>query len=1123
MTPEEEIARLKSENLSLKLPLAAVQAQLVRASNSVPENRGQPAQPLAARPVVSRLPGNPTPKPGPGPEPFASGTTERVASDYGNIRHAGEAPPQKALPALTGPAQPLATGESMGPVQSAAFRSPGEGEPWVPVTEAQVARPDVGPQAGTAQGGDEAQAKGGPSWRIKPAWLGVLAFVVGSAGEALLFQESLRGIGAVVQVVAVVLAILAWGGMRERPILLPRPDNIGRLIAWRAGLALRLGGIIGALGLWAASLWAYLAQPDEIFGLQGWLWLAAMLLFIVSCLRWQPRSKSDTAAREDLGPAWTRNEMLILAGIVALSFFMRIPWLRELPWDIKEDVFLNWRETLAFMDYPPRISLFTTTYIGLGQPSLWFAIPALSMKVFGSGLVGMRMPIAIFGALLVLPVYGIARLSWGKTAAGVAAFTVAVSASMIHWSGATIPDMATCLWWTSAFYFLLRGLRSRRPADFMWAGLISGTSQYTHYASRILPLVLAVFFIYLAIFHFRPFLKRAGHLALVAAGFLIGAGPINGYFVLRPEQWGSRATSGLLIPLEIPTTWDALVHIWNVVSVQLWQNFLMFSVVPSRDRFYYASMLLPWEGVLLVLGVGWLVWKWKQPAAFLMLLWGGSLLALNSIVEVEPNPNPNLTHFRPAWSAFYLALALPPALWLASLRNLGHSWWRFGAAVLGVGAVWLLASNTLFYLFKYPEMVVTQYSFRTVQDRVFLNSEPSDVVRVVGYAYRYEGLSAAMLAPHTPAGQWFNQSRELPLVGGTSHDQVFLYLPTDPNEAIIRHYYPQGQVVSLPISNGQEGARAYRVSASQVQAQYGVKATFTQAGEQGAPLWEGHAPSVGMIPPDAKLTYPVTATWSGAFYAHTAGEAQAQLSGGANAQVWLPGQTSPNGPTFIDSGWLPFVARAELAGPAQMEFLLQLNGGEAQPVDSLRLWPQSPNAGLAVSLGGEGAPHRIDPFVGSTLMWPVPNDRDIHQPGSLDPGEAFDMFNGPGLLGPQPVERGAIRWEGELYVDGGQYGMNVYTGEDWQAQLTVDGQPLFGQCLAAGGNHGGQVNLSEGWHHVQLDVAGGTSNLGAHWLWSRPDGVTEVVPPWRLRYTPAAGHGTSFSWPSSPGPINCQP
>ncbi|HYP21750.1 MAG TPA: hypothetical protein VEY08_16895, partial [Chloroflexia bacterium] len=329
------------------------------------------------------------------------------------------------------------------------------------------------------------------------------------------------------------------------------------------------------------------------------------------------------------------------------------------------------------------------------------------------------------------------------------------------------------------------------------------------------------------------------------------------------------------------------------------------------------------------------------------------------------------------------------------------------------------------------------------------------------------------------------------------------------------------QVVNLPTSDGQVGVETYRVSAQQVQARYGVSASFTQANAQSNPVWQGQVSSMGALPDGVTFTYPITATWKGLLYVPIPGEVRAQLEGAAKAEVWLPGQANPRGPAVLDMGWVPFVAQAELDNPARLQLLLQVNTVPLTPVNRMHLWPQSPEGGLAVTLGGDGYPHRIDPFVGSALLWPISNYSDILQPGSLDLNEVFSIFNGPGLFGALPMERGAIRWEGELYADGGQYQMNVHTGEDWQVRLALNGLPIINECAVAGGDHMVQVTLSQGWHHVQLDVMGGTSNRGVQWLWTRPDGLREVIPPYHFRYTPSAGPGTSFAWPAKPEPINC--
>src|SRR5947208_3876381 len=105
-----------------------------------------------------------------------------------------------------------------------------------------------------------------------------------------------------------------------------------------------------------------------------------MALFILSCVRWYPRSGAVAATQQDVGPPWTRLEILILLGIVAISFIVRLAWLQDIPWTIDGDVYTSWAEAQNFVHDPPLVSAFSTGYLGLGLPNLWFIIPAQFME-----------------------------------------------------------------------------------------------------------------------------------------------------------------------------------------------------------------------------------------------------------------------------------------------------------------------------------------------------------------------------------------------------------------------------------------------------------------------------------------------------------------------------------------------------------------------------------------------------------------------------------------------------------------------------------------------------------------------------------------------------------------------
>ena len=76
----------------------------------------------------------------------------------------------------------------------------------------------------------------------------------------------------------------------------------------------------------------------------------------------------------------------------------------------------------------------------------------------------------------------------------------------------------------------------------------------------------------------------------------------------------------------IPTSWQDLQQMWNTLWPIMSENLLGVSTRSSQDIMYYAPLLLVAEAALLVLGVALLLWRWRHPAAFLLLLSGFGVL-----------------------------------------------------------------------------------------------------------------------------------------------------------------------------------------------------------------------------------------------------------------------------------------------------------------------------------------------------------------------------------------------------------------------------------------------------------------------------------------------------------------
>jgi hypothetical protein len=385
---------------------------------------------------------------------------------------------------------------------------------------------------------------------------------------------------------------------------------------------------------------------------------------------------------------------------------------------------------------------------------------------------------------------------------------VAVSAAYVHYSRVSIINVTTPLVWAVCFYFLLRGLRSRRPGDFVMSGLAAGLSMYTYYGTRLLPYLLVVFLAYLLIFHFKSAREQLGHFGLVALGFVAGFGPLIGYFILNPDMWAGRGLSQLNIPPGIPTTWEAIAADWNILAPLLWKDFLGLGVLPGRDTVYYAPFLLPAEAALLVLGAGILIWRWKQPASFLVLLWGLGVILTGGIL-LDADTIPNFAHWTPAFPAFYLALALPLALWWRSLMKLPLRFVRIAAPAFIILLMALdLGANAYTYLVQYPLLVPADHSLEAAQGRYVQSAPPNTHVRSVGLTWVWGQLFGAidqmMASPGTNLTRFYNPSRELPTVGEPGRDLSFLfyndmfdYIP------LLQNYYPDGTMGELRAPDGE--------------------------------------------------------------------------------------------------------------------------------------------------------------------------------------------------------------------------------------------------------------------------------------------------------------------------------
>jgi 4-amino-4-deoxy-L-arabinose transferase-like glycosyltransferase len=660
-------------------------------------------------------------------------------------------------------------------------------------------------------------------------WLALTAYLASLVGTLLLAYEPARRWALLLLIGAAALTVFAWGRQQWVPAF-PDYATTRTLRQARSGV-LYLVGIRSAFLIALMACFRYLAAPKETFGFAGVLWLASICLLLCSALVGSQLSDPPN----DLRPTrWTKWEVVTLASLTLLALLTRIWDLSSFPDNIYPDEIMT--GTVATHSYiSPTVSspsIFSTVWNGIDLPGLWFFIVSLFLKLGGGTLAMLRLPAALFGAATVVPLYGLIRGTWGRYAAIAGAAILAFSASNIHYSRLALNNITTQFFWTACFFFLLRGLRSRRRLDWALAGLSAGLSEYFYYGTRLLPFVLVLFVCYLLAFHWKQARQYLTDFLLLAGSYLVGFGPLLVHFIRHPNLYFGRGASLMIWVPHIPPTFQDLQTACKTILPVIRENLLGISTHSSQDIIYYAPLFLPAEAALLLLGFALLLWHWRHPAAFLMLISGLGVLLIGGTLVAYPNSFPPLiNHWTPAFPTFYVALAVPIGAWMASdkVELLERLRWIL-PATLAIGLLLLGWFNLNFYFDRYyadPGSLRSRayrsaqqnYEIQTAQSRYQATLGPAYHVFVVGQrSLPYDPTTTRYLVTGQERTTLANPAADLPSVTAGSKGLAFLFFPGNEQYRELAHrLYPGGVDGEVTTKRGQHLFYAYVITPERAQ------------------------------------------------------------------------------------------------------------------------------------------------------------------------------------------------------------------------------------------------------------------------------------------------------------------
>lgn len=231
---------------------------------------------------------------------------------------------------------------------------------------------------------------------------------------------------------------------------------------------------------------------------------------------------------------------ILLFLIIALGFFLRTYHINSAPPGVYPDEAVNGMDAINAMHgqwqwfYPANN----------GREGLFMNLIAICFKLFGISVLTLKLPSIIFGTLAILGTFFLTKELFRSARVGlISAFLVSVSFWAINFSRISFRANMVPTLLVFSFYFLFKGLRTKKWYDFAIGGLIFGLGLHTYIAFRIAPLILIVALFFL-ILSYENFLKNYWKqlITFVIFAALSAAPMFYTFFYAHPEYWASRTS-----------------------------------------------------------------------------------------------------------------------------------------------------------------------------------------------------------------------------------------------------------------------------------------------------------------------------------------------------------------------------------------------------------------------------------------------------------------------------------------------------------------------------------------------------------------------------------------------------
>jgi dolichyl-phosphate-mannose-protein mannosyltransferase len=422
------------------------------------------------------------------------------------------------------------------------------------------------------------------------------------------------------------MLILAWVVVHPlKPLREVAEDSLLKRIAVRLDPLAQ--GMLNRPLIYAGMLVGGLAVPlSSNLAFQPWpvliIWAAGILLFLVGTA--QPGILLElrgSVPRLVEGIKAAKWELLAVLALTGFAFLCRGVAVGTIPRNFHGDegeMGLLARAVLRGELREP----FATGF--LGHPTLWFFMQALSLRLFGNTIAGLRMLSALLGALAIPALYILVRPLYGRTAAILSAILLTFYHFHIQFSRIGLNNIADPLMMLGTLAAFFHGYRKRSLLSFALAGVLLGLAQYFYFGTRLILIVIFVLLVYLAIKERHRLRNFLGPIEVMGIGFFLSVGPLVRHYLTHPEIYFARMNEyGWIQRGTIPDLQANGQSLLTALMGHAYRSFGLFVTYNEHSPFYDSGIPLLSHGMelLFIVGLVLVLLNLSKLESFALLIW----------------------------------------------------------------------------------------------------------------------------------------------------------------------------------------------------------------------------------------------------------------------------------------------------------------------------------------------------------------------------------------------------------------------------------------------------------------------------------------------------------------------